>query len=874
MNVLNRVTLKTLTRNKTRTIVTIIGVILSLSMFTAVTTFVSSMQDFMLRSTMATDGDWEGMLSNTSYGSLETVIGSDEVETSFLLRQEGYAMLEGGKNPNKPYLSIQSFDDTALKRLPLRVTEGRLPQTDTEILIPEHVSSNGGVSIAVGETLRLQVGLRQDSEGYTLWQNAAFHVEDEEHLNQLVEKTYTVVGLYKRPGFESFTAPGYTAITRLDPATLTADDTVTAYLNMVNTRNIYETLPALVKATGSDTVIEGYNKELLRFHGIDPDENFNAVLYNMAGVLVLLIMVGSVSLIYNAFAISVSERSKQFGMLSGAGATARQIRHSVLFEALSISVIGIPLGVLAGIGGIGVTLFLLKDKIVNTGVVDTGITLDLAVSVPAVVIAIAVGLVTVLLSAWIPARRAARMSAIDAIRQTNDVSIRSRQVKTSRLTRKLFGIEGDLALKNFKRNRRRYRTTVFSLVISIVLFLSASSFATYMTAGTDTLFITANYDLRLTDYSREDSAMLLDRIAGLDKVNKVSSSIQFYGTFNADPALVEDHLLEEQPLDDGSAYTPVALSQDGKAMLSAYVTAISDAEMKEYLQKLGLDFDEYNDPDQPRAVVIDRQKYMETDGRYVDSHIFKKQDSLEIVVTENTAENEIAHTAALTAGAFADEVPMGAYSAVNTPSAFQVIVSDAVFDRLFSGFSAMNERRGTTLYVQTDDPSQTEKEIQNILTENHLATDGLYNAAEAQKTQADILLVVGVFAYGFIALISLITIANVFNTISTNVNLRRREFAMLKSVGMTQGSFNRMMNFECIFYGLKALLYGLPLALGVTYLIYLSMNNGVNLPFMIPWSSLIFCVACVFLIVFATMMYSMSKVRRENIIDALKNENL
>ena len=136
------------------------------------------------------------------------------------------------------------------------------------------------------------------------------------------------------------------------------------------------------------------------------------------------------------------------------------------------------------------------------------------------------------------------------------------------------------------------------------------------------------------------------------------------------------------------------------------------------------------------------------------------------------------------------------------------------------------------------------------------------------------LLVVNVFSYGFIVLISLITTANVLNTISTNINLRRREFAMLKSVGITPGGFNRMMNFECVFYGLKALLYGLPLSLLATYLIYLSMSQGLGMAFTLPWTAILIASASVFLVVFVTMMYSMSKIKKENIVDALKNENL
>jgi putative ABC transport system permease protein len=119
---------------------------------------------------------------------------------------------------------------------------------------------------------------------------------------------------------------------------------------------------------------------------------------------------------------------------------------------------------------------------------------------------------------------------------------------------------------------------------------------------------------------------------------------------------------------------------------------------------------------------------------------------------------------------------------------------------------------------------------------------------------------------------SLIAVANVFNTVSTNINLRRREFAMLRSVGMTDGDFNRMMIYECVFYGAKALLYGLPTAFAVTYFIYNAMMKGVDVAFNLPWVSVGVSVLCVFLVVFVTTLYSVRSVRRANVIDALREE--
>lgn len=221
------------------------------------------------------------------------------------------------------------------------------------------------------------------------------------------------------------------------------------------------------------------NNELLRGYGILARDSFMTVAYRMAAVLIVIIMVGSVSLIHNAFAISVSERSRQFGILSSVGATKKQLAGSVLYEGAIIGAIGIPIGVVCGVAGIGITLRLVGGMITRGGATE----LKLAVSAPLLILAAVIAFCTILISAYIPAARAAKASAIDAIRQSADVTIKSKDVRGGKLTGRLFGLEGTLALKNFKRNKGRYRSTVFSLFISIVIFISAASFGLYLDLG-------------------------------------------------------------------------------------------------------------------------------------------------------------------------------------------------------------------------------------------------------------------------------------------------------------------------------------------------------------------------------------------------------
>ena len=869
MNVVNKVTLKTLRKNKTRTIVTIIGVILSAAMITAVTTFISSMQRMMINAVTASDGPWQAALTDIPYRAAREESENVKIAASGIRRSLGYARLEGSKNEDKPYLYLQEMDASSMDLYALHVTEGRLPQTPDELMIPLHVAQNGGVEFSLGDSLILSPGIRTGADGENLGQNDAFRGEAESY-REGEPRTYTVVGFYKRPKFEPYSAPGFTAISALDTAALADDAPVDLTYVAKNVRDAVPLAQSFLEENRLPDTQYNAHSDLLDYMGVSMRSGFNAILYSMGTILIILIMVGSISLIYNAFAISVSERSRQFGMLAGVGATSRQIRNSIFFEAGFISMIGIPIGILSGIGGIGVTLYLLRgvfDSFLNF--TDSGGGFVLSVSVPAVIIAAAVGFVTVLISAWIPARRAARVSPIEAIRQSNDVKIKSRQVKTSRLTRLLFGIEGDLAMKNFKRNRRRYRATVFSLVISIVLFLSASSFSSYMSEGTDTAYADINYDLSISlhSYDDEQTAVIKDTVDGLPLTERTAVSRGVQGCVAVDPSLIRAPLREN------------ALLATGETMLQTYIVAVDDREMRDYVESLGLRWEDYNDPAYPLGVAVDTLRYYDQSGMLQGGRLFASRPKDAITLRDYsymrayTEEERIAvPSSAIGIGALSDQTPLGVTGYNSDPTRFTLVVSDTVYDAAFSAFD--DAPLTPALVVTSSDPNQLEKEIQTALQSKGISNAYIMNIADQLQISRNLMLVVNVFSYGFITLITLITIANVFNTISTNVNLRRREFAMMKSVGMTGGGFNRMINFECLFYGLKALLYGLPLSLLVTWLIYRAMNSGIGLAFRIPWMHLLICIIGVFVIVFITMMYAMSKVRKENIVDALKNENL
>lgn len=944
MNVFQRVTIKTLKENKTRTIVTIIGILLSLSMFTAVTVSISSFRNFMLEIAIQREGNWHGTVA-VNRGTMEDISSDTAVEKVSYLETIGYARLSDSVNPDKPYLFIGGLDENAGDILPLNLTEGRLPENDTELLIPEHLAYNGGISYNVGDTVTFHMGerLSPDEEGnmHALGQTTSYLYTEEELRAQGISpealaerdtesflpqfnRTYTIVGIYQRPSIEPYIAPGYTALT------VSGNDSGIGSAGS-------DTTAGGIGSSGPDTAAGGIgsfqayirfhnpkdaipwleqhypdcyetNSDLLRLYAASYESSYNAVLYRLAAVLIFIIMFGSISLIYNAFSISVTERTKQFGLLSSLGATRGQLVRSVLFEGLSLCAIGIPLGILAGIAGIGITFALLGASLSEVLYGARAVPLTLHVSPLSVAGAAALGLFTVLISAWIPARRAARLSPMEAIRQTTDIAIRPGKVRTLKLTYKLFGLSGMLASKNFKRNRRKYRATVLSLFVSVVLFISASSFCSYLTKAAGDIVSDSGCDIAYHYYPDEYTALSPDEILkSLSEAEHVTQAA--WKQDQQLPVYFDEKDISREYLDFWAEAESEGLHRNSEGRPAVYTQFyfIDDAAYTDYLKAVGLSPAEYMNPKHPVAVASDFFRFYQSDtGKYVTFHLFSnapvagtslipeapegysfnswyedeygnyvfryyKETNGEFEYIEQT--EDLCETSPVSIGAIAPELPffLGAADFNGLVLLYPASARDAV---LGPGLAAhMKESYSTSFLFTTDDHKAAAAEISEALKGMGLNPSYVSDYAESAAQQRTLLVIITVFSYGFIILISLIAMANVFNTISTNIQLRKREFAMLKSTGMTPKGFRVMMYYECLLYGAKGLLYGLPVSIAITWWIYKGVAQGWDTSFYIPWYSLVIAIGSVFLVVGSTMMYSMQKIKKDNVVDALKNDN-
>ncbi|TCO69147.1 ABC transporter permease [Marinisporobacter balticus] len=857
MNIFNKVALQGLKKSRTRTLVTIIGVVLSTALITAVATFGISLLNYMANGAAQKYGDWHVGFLNVDSSFVQEQAHNKEVADTATFENIGYAKLEGGKNPDKPYLFIAGFSEEAFRTLPINLISGRLPENSSEILVSGSVAVNGDVKLAVGYTLSLAVGSRMNGNE-KLGQNDPYTSGGETLVPQ-DERTYTVVGICQRPSFEESFTPGYTLITKADVGDKT--DSFSLFVTLKNPHGVH----AYANSTaGNHSYV--FNNNVLRFMGLSQDNLFNMLLYSVGGIVVTIIMIGSIFLIYNAFNISLNERTHQFGILSSVGATAKQLRNLVLFEGLCIGAVGIPIGVIVGIIGLWLVISVVARNFGD--ILYSSVPLTVTVSTPAIVGAAVVSMVTILISAYIPAKKAASTPVMECIRQTNEVKVESKAVKTSKLAQRLYGLEGTLAQKNFKRNKKRYRSIVLSLVLSVVLFISTSSFVTDLKQASDRATVFTTYDIGFATQDMDDSEML--RL--YEKLNTAG------GVYESSYQALMKYSCAAKASDLSDDYWEYTRSHspDETVNLPMEIQFLDDSTYLKIIEGLGLPAEKYSGQNAKMIAVAKMQDH-NNQAEKVDQlkDVFTSSSMNFTIAPETNGEpnTEQGQNVAIT---FVETVPPDTPPIMEKsepkPYIFRVMAPYSLKEKLETSDTHV-DIKGLTFRSKNSTQSVAEMETM-IQGEGITANYNLYNVRKILDENRNMIFIANVFAYTFIIMISLIAVANVFNTISTNIKLRRRELAMLRSVGMSDHDFNKMMRFECAFYGMRALLIGLPIAAISSWLIYKGMVIGGAdaIDFVLPWANIRISVFSVLLVIFVTMMYAVSKIKKENIIDALRDD--
>ena len=597
------------------------------------------------------------------------------------------------------------------------------------------------------------------------------------------------------------------------------------------------------------------------------------------------LIIASVLMTRNSFQIAMMERLHQFGILASLGARPRQIRRLLYFEAATIAAIAIPLGLIIGLIATFILLLIINSLLGKFA------DFEIIFSMPplAILVVAAMGALIVYLSSASAAIIAARMAPIDAIRNTNEIKIKkNRKIKTSKFIKSYFGIGGVIASNNLKRNRSRYRTTVLSIIVSVAIFIGFSTLV-------DISFreITANFGEYEADYTvyyapaemyddiiekfkptqalyfKSTGAVPYER--SLQVYDRLSGYAKSYSIYFVDHATF-DKLARSKGIKSDD-YNKVAIlvdnyseeHSDGGKGLKKLGNIETNKEYKfvaqVYRQKNIHNGDE---PDIPEEERIDE------DGNIIPIEDFIGEDgSFWDVDSEDIMINIAATTADPLFSVGYEEAPY-------------LIASYDYYQIARFGIDGdptqMSFQYNTELRMETGDNGQEITDyVDSIIKSDPDRYQDVYisDTKSALRVIRNIVTLLGIFLYGFITVISLIGLMNIFNTISTNVILRAKEFAMLKSVGMTTKEFNRMIWLESFFYCLRALCFGIPIGLIISYGIYYTFtSSGFDVGYMPPLLQIAISIVVVSAAVSLVMLYGVHEINKQNIIETIRKDSI
>lgn len=848
MNILNKLTIKNLKLNKKRSLGTIIGIILSVALICAVSNMVSSFRETLIQNAINESGYWHIRLYNVSNDKLKSLKLNKDIDNIYTISEDGYAKLDTIKNEYKPYLKFYGMNKETFNNLEFKLIKGRFPKNDNEIIISEHLNKNGKANLKIDDEITVNVGDRVTFEDdYVLNDSNPFDKGNEIIKNPNTKK-YRVVGIIKRPdvSFEPTSAPAYTTIT-----TSTNEDNFSAFISLKNPRD-KNSFVELLGARNYDEVVNmginnprydyTLNNELLRWEALKFSDSTFSMLLSIAEVVIFIIIFTSVFCIRNSFAISTTEKMRMYGMLSSVGATKKQIKKSVLTEGFILGLIAIPIGIICGIIAVFVLLkivnLLLGEYLFNN--IDGMV---FKVSFIAIIISIILGFVTIYFSAISSAKKASKVSPIDNLRNTNDIKISSKKLKTPKLIKNVFKTGGVLAYKNLKRSKKKYRTTVVSLTVSIFVFISMFTFINEGFKQSGNYYQNYDYNYRIT-FNNNSSKDKINEIRNLDSVN--ASYLVYYAKSSI---LIDDisKINPEEPLECEYDKNDKCI----KKYARLNIILLDDSTFKSYVKKVKGNYDYLKD----KGILTDMYRFYDNKNKreYEDRiYTYKSGDTIDSKLLNGD-------NISIDVGMVSNIMPYG----------FENVYSNGGYIVLNNKYFNNIDYYGCDLMIDSLNTEQLTNDILDIDSELNY-----YDMDEEAKAEKSIVIVISIFLYGFIGVITLIGVTNIFNTITSNMELRQKEFAMLKSVGMTKKEFNHMINLETLFYSSKSLIYGSILGIIGSYFVHRAFASRIDTQFVLPYKAILICILFVFIVVYMIMKYSINKINKQNMIETIRKENI
>ncbi|MFR3557855.1 MAG: ABC transporter permease [Paraclostridium sordellii] len=869
MNLYTSLTLRYLKENKKRTIVTIIGIILSTSLICGIGNIFESFMDYQIRETINRKGAFYATFHDIKKEDVDKITKSSGISKSSISDNLGYSKLS---NEKKNLVQVKAFDKEGFEGYQIKLKEGRFPTNSNEIVLSERAMPL--IDKKVGDSINLNIGKRVDKNGKEI---EIPIVHDNETIVDGKSKNFKIVGVMNKLD-DDLDNDVVSGITYLDIKEKNKGDKVNVAICANEPSEIYEIAPAISKNLGlkvasnddSDDMIYNndngvayenlsFNEHLLRLKGASAYANINRSINAAMFVVTTLVVVCTVATIYNAFSISINDRKKQFGILNSIGATKSQIMKIVFIEAIVVSVIGIPLGLITGTFAIDLIFKLIKYMFSSSVIAQ--LNLRVVYNPYVIILSAVIVLLTILVSAILPALNAAKTPPLEAIK--NSSSLKLGKVKDSKLVRLLFKTEGVLAYKNLRRNKKKFRITLFSLIISVVIFISFSGFVELFIKANEASVGQVNYDVRLWKGGILEGDKIIDDLNKVNGIKKISVRNIYGVAFDVKESNINK---EYKDLIDK---TFSKKNKDGETVYDFNFEQNSfqftDDKDIDNLKLINGSFDKETAIKENGIILRNKSSYSEPGKTYdVSLTNYKVGDTINAYkISRDENGKEVKEPIKLKVLATTDDLLPG--NKMSTYMGIDFITYNEVGSKLGYDINSGN------IYINSDKSKDTRDALKKIGEKyGYNVHDEVANALEMEQS----IIAIKIFVYGFVLVISLVSITNIVNTISTNINLRKREFAIIKSIGVTPQGFNKMIYLESLLYGVLALLYGVPIGLLIDVIMNKIMGNVVQLGMILPWNAVLVSIVGVFVITFIASYIPMRKINKENIIENIRQESI
>ncbi|WP_338557584.1 FtsX-like permease family protein [Paraclostridium sordellii] len=869
MNLYTSLTLRYLKENKKRTIVTIIGIILSTSLICGIGNIFESFMDYQIRETINRKGAFHATFHDIKKEDVDKITKSSGISKSSISDNLGYSKLS---NEKKNLVQVKAFDKNGFEGYQIKLKEGRFPTNSNEIVLSERAMPL--IDKKVGDSINLNIGKRVDKNQKEI---EIPIVHDNETIVDGKSKNFKIVGVMNKLD-DDIDNDVVSGITYLDIKEKTKGDKVNVAICANEPSEIYEIAPAISKNLGlkvasnddSDDMIYNndngvayenlsFNEHLLRLKGASAYANINRSINAAMFVVTTLVVVCTVATIYNAFSISINDRKKQFGILNSIGATKSQIMKIVFIEAIVVSVIGIPLGLITGTFAIDLIFKLIKYMFSSSVIAQ--LNLRVVYNPYVIILSALIVLLTILVSAILPALNAAKTPPLEAIK--NSSSLKLGKVKDSKLVRLLFKTEGVLAYKNLRRNKKKFRITLFSLIISVVIFISFSGFVELFIKANEASVGQVNYDVRLWKGGILEGDKIIDDLNKVKGIKKISVRNEYGVAFDVKKSNIN------KDYKDLIDKTFSKKNKDGETVYDfnyeQNTFQFTDDKDIDNLKLINGSFDKKTAIKENGIILRNKSSYSEPGKKYdVSLTNYKVGDTINAYkFSRDENDKQINEPIKLKVLATTDDLLPG--NKMSTYMGIDFITYNEVGSKLGYDINSGN------IYINSDKSKDTRNSLKKIGEKyGYNVYDEVDNALKMEQS----IIAIKIFVYGFVLVISLVSITNIVNTISTNINLRKREFAIIKSIGVTPQGFNKMIYLESLLYGVLALVYGVPIGLLIDVIMNKIMGNVVQLGMILPWNAVLVSIVGVFVITFIASYIPMRKINKENIIENIRQESI